>query len=175
MISDKLEDLQKALERRPNPKDFPALGFGHPGINMSVWEEAEDKWFEDFTKKFAACRVELELPVGEWLTKNAKTTYEIVRENEEARLKLSVGQRLEMKHHQDERQRPPSNPWLIHSDRKWVSVETVTALLVKVSEVKTEAVQLLGKLENWATRKHFGDFDPELVFILEKVRKVLDK
>lgn len=60
-------------------------------------------------------------------------------------------------------------------DVEWVPREDVTALLVKVSEVKTEAVQLLGKLENWATRKHFGDFDPELVFILEKVRKVLDK
>ena len=63
----------------------------------------------------------------------------------------------------------------VRANTKWVSVEDVTALLVKVSEVNTEAVQLLAKLEDWATRKHFGDFDPELVFILEKMRKVLDK
>lgn len=38
-----------------------------------------------------------------------------------------------------------------------------------------EAVQALVELENWVTGKHLGDFDPELVCILEKARKVLGK
>ena len=108
------------------------------------------------------------------LEQKAKTTDEIKTINKSLWESLSVGQHLAMKHY-DERGSPPSNPYITHSATQWVSGEDVTALLVKVSEVNTEAVQLLGKLEDWATRKHFGDFDPELVFILEKMRKVLDK
>lgn len=33
----------------------------------------------------------------------------------------------------------------------------------------------LSELEDWIIGKHWGDFDPELVFILEKIRKVLGK
>jgi hypothetical protein len=55
----------------------------------------------------------------------------------------------------------------VHGDIDEI-LEAATALLVP-------ALQSLGELENWVTGKHFGDFDPEVVCILEKARKVLTK
>jgi hypothetical protein len=48
----KEQALRKLLKERPKPQDFPASGFRHAGINMSIWKKAEDGWVEKIKKVF---------------------------------------------------------------------------------------------------------------------------
>ena len=99
-------------------------------------------WIKDFTRKFATYRASLELIVDVWLTKKAKTTRDIWLEvNSET-------------------------PSFLLMEKKWVSVETVTALLMKLfqeqqAKVSVDRKQLSAKLSieqtNWESAK--GAFD----------------
>lgn len=67
-----IDDLQKALDNRPSHKWM---------VNNLDKIEDINIWFEKFERKFAIFKAELNLPVGEWLTKNAKTLSDLFWEN----------------------------------------------------------------------------------------------
>ncbi len=132
-----INHLQKALDNRPT---FP----------LAVkYEGSLEQWFADFEEKFATYRASLELPVGGWLTKKAKTSKEVLEWCMWGKSPLTYEQRLQ---------------------RKWGSVDEIQPRLMKlmqerddnkllviqaVTKLRAKEEQLEGKV--LVDRKQFSD------------------
>lgn len=67
-MSEKLDELQKALNNQPKGKDF------------KTWKDmaqVQEEFIDGFARKFAVYRAELDLPLPVWLKENAKTLLDI--------------------------------------------------------------------------------------------------
>jgi hypothetical protein len=80
---DKLEELQEALDQLfslSDPIAFHSSQWYEVGEHITElmnWREKQLELINNIREKFAAYRASLDLPVGEWLIKHAKTTEEI--------------------------------------------------------------------------------------------------